>query len=75
MKKIVIIDGGPRKGMNTAQMIEAFANGAKSVGGEDKTVRLYELEYKGCVSCLACKLKGSKLTDVCARKDRAAEAI
>ena len=56
-------------------MIEAFANGAKSVGGEDKTVRLYELEYKGCVSCLACKLKGSKLTDGWARKDRAAEAI
>lgn len=24
MKKIMIIDGGPRKGMNTAQMVEAF---------------------------------------------------
>ena len=78
MKKIVIIDGGPRKGMNTAQMIEAFANGAKSAGGEEievKTIRLYELEYKGCVSCLACKLKGSKFTDVCARKDGATEAL
>ena len=27
----MIIDGGPRKNMNTAAMIEAFANGAKSV--------------------------------------------
>lgn len=78
MKKIVIIDGGPRKGMNTAQMIEAFANGAKSAGGEEievKTIRLYELNYSGCASCLACKLKGSKFTDVCALKDGAAEAL
>ena len=25
MKKIMIIDGGPRKNMNTAQMVEMFA--------------------------------------------------
>ena len=53
MKKIVMIDGGPRKGMNTAHMIEAFANGAKSAGGEEievKTIRLYELNYSGCAS-------------------------
>ena len=31
MKKIMIIDGGPRKGMNTAQMVDAFIEGAKSV--------------------------------------------
>ena len=32
MKKIVIVDGGPRKNMNTAQLLERFAEGAKSVG-------------------------------------------
>ena len=29
MKKIMIIDGGPRKNMNTAKMVEKFAEGAK----------------------------------------------
>ena len=32
MKKIVIVDGGPRKNMNTAQLLQRFAEGAKSVG-------------------------------------------
>ncbi len=71
MKKIVVIDGGPRKNMNTAAVIRAFADGVESVGKEIevKVVRLYELNYKGCVSCLACKVKGSKFRDVCAHKD------
>ena len=32
MKKIVIVDGGPRRDMNTAQLLQRFAEGAKSVG-------------------------------------------
>ena len=28
-KKIMIIDGGPRKNMNTAAMVEKFAEGAR----------------------------------------------
>ena len=57
MKKIVIIDGGPRRSMNTAQLLQKFAEGAESVGKdiEVKTVRLYSLDYKGCMSCMACK--------------------
>ena len=45
MKRIVIIDGGPRKNMNTAQLLQRFAEGAKSVGEniEVKSVRLYDL--------------------------------
>ena len=34
MKKIMIIDGGPRKNMNTAAMLEKFAEGARSAGAE-----------------------------------------
>ena len=77
MKKIMIIDGGPRKNMNTAAMIEAFANGAKSVSDKIKvkTVRVYDMNCKGCVSCLACKLKNSKYPDVCARKDDFTEPL
>ena len=71
MKKIVIIDGGPRKNMNTAAMIEAFTHGVKSVNEEIdvKRVFLYDIDYKGCYSCLACKLKTTPFRDVCAYKD------
>ena len=54
-KKIMIIDGGPRKNFNTASMLQKFAEGAMSVGNdiEVKTVRLYGIDYKGCMSCKA----------------------
>ena len=70
MKKIMIIDGGPRKTFNTASMLQKFAEGAMSVSNqiEVKTVRLYGLDYKGCMSCMACKIKG-KASSVCKFKD------
>lgn len=70
MKKIMIIDGGPRKTFNTASMLQKFAEGASSVSGdiEVKTVRLYGTDYKGCMSCMACKVKG-KASQVCKFKD------
>lgn len=70
MKKIIVIDGGPRRNMNTASMLQKFAEGARSVGEgiEVKTVRLYDLDYKGCISCMACKLKG-KASNVCKFRD------
>ena len=66
MKKIIIIDGGPRKTFNTASMLNKFAEGALSLNGnvEVKTIRLYDLDYKGCMSCMACKIKG-KASNVC----------
>jgi len=70
MKKIIIIDGGPRKNFNTASMLQKFAEGAVSVSDkiEVKTVRLYGLDYKGCMSCMACKIKG-RASNVCKFKD------
>ncbi len=71
MKKIMIIDGGPRKNMNTAKLLQKFAEGAKSAGDniiEVKTIRLYDLDYRGCMSCMACKLKG-KASNICRFKD------
>ncbi len=70
MKKIIIIDGGPRKNMNTAKLLQRFAEGAKTAGNdiEVKTVRLYDFDYKGCMSCMACKLKG-KASTICRFRD------
>ncbi|MBQ9470796.1 MAG: flavodoxin family protein [Bacteroidales bacterium] len=69
MKKIVIIDGGPRKTFNTAAMLQKVAEGAASVDGvEVDTVRLYDMDYKGCMSCMACKVKGCA-SQVCKFRD------
>ena len=70
MKSVVIIDGGPRKNFNTASMLQKFAEGVMSVSDqiEVKTVRLYGLNYKGCMSCMACKIK-DKASNVCKFKD------
>lgn len=56
--------------MNTALMLRRFEEGAKSVGDDVvvKIVRLYDLDFKGCMSCMACKLKG-KASNVCRFKD------
>ena len=70
MKKVIIIDGGPRKTMNTASVLQKIAEGIASAGEgiEVKTVRLYGLDYKGCMSCMACKVKG-KVSHVCKFRD------
>lgn len=56
--------------MNTAQMLQKFAEGAQSAGNgiEVRTIRLYDMDYKGCTSCMACKLKG-RASNVCSFKD------
>ena len=58
--KIYILNGSPRKNGNTAQMCKAFADGAREAGAEVELVNLYDLEFSGCHSCFACKLKGGK---------------
>lgn len=70
MKKIVIIDGGPRRNMNTSQLLQKFAEGVEAAGGdvEVKTFRLYNIDYKGCMSCMACKLKG-RASNICRFQD------
>ena len=77
MKKILIVDGGPRRAMNTAALCDAFAEGARAASPEIEVARvgLYDLPpYKGCVSCLACKLKGRE-TGLCAVRDGLTDAL
>ncbi len=56
MKKILIVDGGPRRNMNTAALCDAFEEGARAAPPDIDVarVRLYDLPpFRGCVSCLA----------------------
>ena len=77
MKHILIVDGGPRRNMNTAALCDAFAEGARAASSEIEVerVRLYDLPpWKDCVSCLACKLKGRE-TGLCAIRDGLTDAL
>ena len=60
--------------MNTSAMIKSFAEGVAEGGAQVTVFRLYDLDFKGCRSCLVCKLKDRK-PDVCAYKDGLTEAL
>ncbi len=57
--KIMAINGSPRKRWNTAQLLREALKGAESMGAETELVHLYDLTYRGCVSCFDCKRRGA----------------
>jgi multimeric flavodoxin WrbA len=67
--KVVGINGSPRKKWNTATLLGKALEGAASQGTETETFNLYDLTYRGCVSCFACKTKNGKSYGRCAVKD------
>jgi multimeric flavodoxin WrbA len=67
--RIHVLDGGPRKGWNTNLMCESFADGARSAGADAEVIHLFDLDYRGCYSCFACKLKGGKSYGQCGHRD------
>ncbi len=68
--KALFINGSPRKNGNTALLLQKAMEGAKAAGAEVEMVNLYDhnLNYKGCMSCFACKIKGGR-KGVCSFKD------
>ena len=68
--KAMFFNGSPRKNGNTAQLLKRAMDGASEAGAEVELVNLYDrsLNYKGCMSCFACKVKGGK-KGVCSFKD------
>lgn len=67
--KALFINGSPRKGWATAQMLEQARKGAEDAGAQTETVHLYDIRFVGCKSCFACKLKNAKTNGVCAIRD------
>lgn len=68
--KVIAINGSPRKNKNTATLLQKALDGAQSRGAETELVHLYDLNYKGCTSCFACKLKDGKSYGQCAYRDQ-----
>lgn len=69
MKKVVVLNGSPRKNFNTAQMLKEAQRGAESAGAEVEYFNLYDYNFKGCMSCFACQRKDSTTNGVCAIQD------
>jgi len=67
--KVLGINGSPRKKGNTAKLVEKALKGAESRGAETEIIHLYDLDYKGCKSCFACKLRDGKSYGTCATQD------
>ncbi len=66
---ILAVNGSPRKNWNTATLLHKALEGATSQGAETEFIHLYDLNFKGCQSCFACKTIGGKSYGKCARRD------
>lgn len=69
MKTVIAVNGSPRKTWNTATLLAEALEGAAAQGAATELVHLYDLDYKGCRSCFACKLKGGPGHGRCAVRD------
>ena len=67
--KVLAINGSPRTKCNTATLLTNALEGVASQGAETELVHLYKLNFKGCISCFACKLKNGESYGRCAVKD------
>jgi multimeric flavodoxin WrbA len=65
----VAVNGSPRKNMNTAKLVNSAINGLDSLGIKAELYNLYDLNYKGCLSCFSCKKKNGKSYGRCAIND------
>ena len=57
--KILILNGSPRPNGNTAAMVEAFSEGARSAGHEVTAVNVCQKKIAGCLACEYCHTKGN----------------
>ncbi|MDL2264491.1 flavodoxin family protein, partial [Synergistaceae bacterium OttesenSCG-928-I11] len=65
-KKIVVLNGSPRKNGNTAALIEAFKEGAEGAGNAVSTFFLEGMNIRGCKGCYG---GGKDPESPCVQKD------
>ncbi|MBP2134187.1 multimeric flavodoxin WrbA [Methanomicrobium sp. W14] len=73
--KVIGINGSPRIKWNTETLVEKVLEGAASKGAQTKIFHLYNLDYRGCTSCFACKVKDGKSYGKCVLKDGLAPVL
>ncbi|MBJ6723723.1 flavodoxin family protein [Geomesophilobacter sediminis] len=67
--KVIAVNGSPRKQWNTALLLEKALEGAAARGAETEIIHLYDLNFKGCMSCFACKTRGGPSYGRCGYDD------
>ena len=67
--KVLAFNGSPRKTWNTATLLNKALEGAGSKGAETEMIHLYDLNFKGCISCFACKMRDGASYGKCVLKD------
>ena len=72
---MIVVNGSPRKQWNTARLLEKVVEGAQSVGMDAKLVHIYDFDFKGCVSCFACKQVDGASCGRCAVRDSLAPLL
>lgn len=65
MKKILILNGAPRKNGSTAALIKAFTEDAESVGNEVREAYIQGMDIRNCLGCDYCM----KTHQGCIQKD------
>ncbi len=65
-QKILILNGAARKNGNTAGLVEAFADGAKTAGNQ---VKIFYLDGMNIHSCKGCLHAGKDSKSPCSQKD------
>ncbi len=67
--KVLAINGSPRRHWNTETILEhALAGAAQLPDARTQSVRLYPMNYSGCIGCYACKQRG-KPSALCRLED------
>lgn len=67
--KAVFINGSPRKNWNTYKLLMSALKGAENAGAQTEFYNLYDLNFTGCRSCFACKIKNAQTHGACAYPD------
>lgn len=66
---VIAINGSPRKNWHTATLLERALEGAGAMGAQTELIHLYDLDYKGCMTCFTCKSRKDKGLGKCAVMD------
>ncbi len=69
MKNILVLNGASRKNGNTAKLLEAFIEGARSAGHNVDTFYLQSMDIHGCLGCNSCESAPKGCDNPCVQKD------
>lgn len=58
--EILVLNGSPRPGGNTAGLVEAFSRGARDAGHTVTVVPVCQKKIAGCLACEYCHTKGER---------------